>query len=228
MWIKQLVCTSLVLMLVACASEPKVSELSKDDVIMDRLHRVTNSDAAVAYVDPNVDFSKYNRVMVDPLGVDNVEIIQPNTSNSASMRTRNSTWELSDADKNKLKSAFADAMRTQLQDKGSYPVVTAAADDVLRITTVLTALAPNAPPDDNKSRNFGRGQVYTEGAGSVYLSVGFVDSETGEILAVVKDVKTSRNHFGVNNSVTNFSDVKFMFGDWARAIRARLDIIHGD
>ena len=54
------------------------------------------------------------------------------------------------------------------------------------------------------------------------------DGETGEILAVVKDVKTTRNNFGVNNSVTNFSDVKFMFSGWARAIRARLDIIHGD
>ena len=228
MWMKQLVCTGLVLTLAACASEPKVSELSQDDVIMDRLHRVTNSDAALAYVDPNVDFSKYTRVMVDPLSVDNVEIIQPDSSSSASMRTRGSTWELSDEDKNKLKSAFAEAMRTQLQDKGDYPIVTSAGNDVLRITTVLTALAPNAPPDDSKSRNFGRGRMYTEGAGSVYISVGFIDSETGEILAVVKDVKSSRNNFGVNNSVTNFNDVKFMFSGWARAIRARLDIIHGD
>jgi hypothetical protein len=228
MWIKQLLCAGLALMLVACASEPKVTETSKDDVILDRLHRVTNADAALAYVDPTVDFSKYTKVMVDPLSVDNVEIIQPDTSGSASMRTRGSKWELSDEDKSKLRAAFADAMRTQLQEKGDYPVVTTAAANVLRITTVLTALAPNAPPDDNKSRNLGRGRVYTEGAGSVYISVGFVDSETGEVLAVVKDVKSSRNHFGVNNSVTNLSDVKFMFNGWARAIRARLDIVHGD
>lgn len=228
MCIKQLLCAGLALMLMACASEPKVASVSKDDVIMDRLHRVTNADAALVYVDPDVDFSRYTKVMVDPLGVDNVEIIQPDTSGSASMRTRGSDWELSDEDKSKLRAAFDEVMRTQLQDKGDYPVVTDAAADVLRITTVLTALAPNAPPDDGKSRNLGRGRVYTKGTGSVYISVAFADSETGEILAVVKDTKSSRDHFGVNNSVTNFSEVKFMFSGWARAIRARLDIVHGD
>jgi hypothetical protein len=223
--ITHIVCIGMALALFGCASsEPKTPKLSDSDVIMDRLHRITNTDASLAYVDPNADFSKYSRVMIDPLGVSDIEIIQPNTRGSANMRVRRSNWELTDQDKLNLQKAFADAMHTQLQEKGDYPIVTEAADDVLRISAVLTALAPNAPPEDFMTR----GRVYAEGAGSVYISVGFVDSESGEVLGIVKDVKSSKNHWGVNNSVTNMGDVKFMFNGWARTIRARLDIIHGD
>ncbi|MEH6911276.1 MAG: DUF3313 domain-containing protein [Oceanicoccus sp.] len=216
---------AMTLVLVGCVnSEPKPAELSDSDVIMDRLHRVTNADASLAYADPNADFSKYGQVMIDPLGVSDIEIIKPNTRSSVNSRAGRSNWELTDADKLSLQKAFADAMTVQLQEKGDYPIVTETAPDVLRISAVLTALAPSAPPENHMTR----GRVYTEGSGSVYISVGFVDSESGEILAIVKDVKSSNNQWGINNRVTNMSDVKFMFIGWARAIRARLDIVRGD
>ncbi len=223
--ITQIACISLALALLGCvSSEPKTPKLSDTDVIMDRLHRITNADASLVYVDPSVDFRKYTKVMVDALGVSDVDIIQPDTRGSAAMRSRRNKWELTDEDKLRLQKAFADAMHTYLEEKGDYPIVTGPGDDVLRISAVLTALAPTAPREDFMTR----GRVYTEGAGSVYISVGFVDSESGEVLAIVKDVKSTPNRWGVNNRVTNMSDVKFIFNGWARAIRARLDIIHGD
>ena len=46
-------------------------------------------------------------------------------------------------------------------------------------------------------------------------------------LAIVKDTRSGSPMWGSNNSVSNMSDVRFMFGNWARQIRARLDIVHG-
>lgn len=219
--------TALTLSGCISVSEPTIQKGPDAEIILGGLHRVDNSRVALSYVDPNADFSRYSRVIVDPLGVDNVEIIKPNMRNSASNRARNANWELSDADKAKLREAFAASMRTQLEEKGDYPLVGQADDDVLRVTAVLTALAPTAPPDDFQSRSLGRGRVYTEGGGTVYITISFSDSESGEILALVKDEKSNSAMWGVNNSVSNMGDVKFMFNSWAKMIRARLDIIHG-
>jgi hypothetical protein len=98
---------------------------------------------------------------------------------------------------------------------------------VLRIAATVTRIAPNAPPDDNRSRGTGRVRVYTEGAGAMSIAFGFIDSETNEILAVVKDSRRGSPTWGLNNAVTNLSDVRLMFGRWARMLRARLDIAHG-
>ena len=225
----RLLLSGLLLILSACANvgEPIIQTGPNAEVIQGNLHRVDNSKAAIAYIDPDVDWSRYARVMVDPLGVDNVEIIAPDTRNSASPHTRGAAWELSDKDKQSLEDAFASAMQVQLGEKGDYAVVAGPGDDVLRITAVLTALAPNAAADDFKSRSLGRGRVYTEGAGTFYISVSFSDSQTGEILGLIKDQKEGSSTWGVNNRVTNLSDAKFVFNSWARAIRARLDIIHG-
>ncbi|MBT4523132.1 MAG: DUF3313 family protein [Halieaceae bacterium] len=211
--------------LTACSGTPEVQTGDDAEVIMGGLNRVDNSRADFAYIDPQADFSKYNKVLLRPLGVDNVEIIQP--SSSGSMNRHNRNWELTDADKKNLQDAFRDAMVKQLEDKGAYPVVTEADDDVLLITAVLTAIAPSAARDDNRSRPAGRSRVYTEGAGSLVVMVVYGDSETGEILGLIKDAKSSTSTWGSNNSVSNMSDVKRMFSSWAMQIRKGLDRVHG-
>ncbi len=205
--------------------EPTIQTGVNAEIIDGNLHRVENSRAAIAYVDPDADFSRFTHVMVDPLGVDHVEIIQP--GRTAATRTTSSDWVLEEKDKQALRDAFAKAMRTQLEEKGDYPIVTEPGGHVLRISAALTAIAPNAPKDDSRSRSVGRSRVYSEGMGTVYISVGFSNSESGEVLALVKDDKEGSSTWGVNNSVANLSEVRFMFNSWARAIRARLDIIHG-
>ncbi len=65
------------LLLVACQNIAD-SQTSKDATgIPENLVRVDHTAAKLAYVDPNADFSKYTAILLTPLGVDNVEIIQP-------------------------------------------------------------------------------------------------------------------------------------------------------
>ena len=92
---------------------------------------------------------------------------------------------------------------------------------------MLTAIAPSAAKDDNRSRPTGRSRVYTAGAGSLAVMVVFGDSETGEILGLVKDSKSGTSLWGSNNSVSNMADVNRMFSSWATRIRNRLDTVHG-
>lgn len=211
-------------LLTACSNSPTVQTGEDADVIAGNLHRIDNSRAQLAYVDPAADFSRYRRVLIEPLGVDNVEIIQPDQSNARSNRR---DWELTDKDKQTLQQLFHDAMEKQLQERGDFPLATEPGDDVLEIAAMITAIAPSAAKDDNRSRPAGRSYVVTEGAGTIAVAVALGDSQTGEVLALFKDARSSSSHWGLNNSVSNRADVQRVFNSWAMQINNSLAKVTG-
>jgi len=211
------------LLLVACQNIAD-SQTSKDATgIPQNLVRIDHTAAKLAYVDPNADFSKYTAILLTPLGLDNVEIIQPQSSIST-IGHRN--WQLTDSDKQRLQQDYREAMIKQLSVKGGYTMVDSAADHVLRITARLTRIAPTAPKDDSRSRPTGRSRMYTEGAGKMSVEVTFNDAETGELLALAKGTRSGSSIWGINNSVTNAAEVRRMFNAWAMQIRAQLYRVH--
>lgn len=212
-------------LLAACSSEPTVQTGADAEVIGGNLHRIDHSKVKMAYIDPQADFSKYTRVLLRPLGVDNVEIIQPQSSGSVVSGSRD--WVLTDEDKDMLRQVFLDAMTRQLEEKGHFPIVTEADDDVLEIAAMITAIAPSGPKDDLRSRGAGRNYVITEGAGSIAVAFAFGDSQTGEVLALAKDSRSSNSFWGSNNSVSNMADVRHMFNSWALQIRSGLEHVTG-
>lgn len=213
----------MLLMLVACQNIAD-SQTSKDATgIPGNLVRIDHTNAKLAYVDPTADFSKYTAILLTPLGVDNVEIIQPSSSITT---TGNRNWQLTAADKQRLQQDYREAMIKQLSQKGGYTMVESAADHVLQISARLTRIAPTAPKDDSRSRPTGRNKVFTEGAGKMGVEVTFSDSETGEVLALAKDTRSGSSIWGINNSVTNAAEVRRVFNAWAMQIRAQLDRIH--
>ena len=215
---------SLLGLLSACSSTPQVQTGEDAEVIGDNLHRVDGSRADMAYIDPGADFSKYSKVLIRPLGVDNIEVIQPNSSGTSMSRR---DWVLTDSDKQMLQELFRGAMQKHLQDKGDFPLVDQPGDDVIEIAAMITAIAPSASKDDNRSRPTGRSYVVTEGAGAIAVAVAFGDSQTGEVLALVKDSRSSTTHWGMNNSVTNKADVTRMFNSWAMQINTSLGRVTG-
>jgi hypothetical protein len=211
-------------LLTACNQTPQEKEFSEDEVILGRLHLVTNARVGLAYVDPNADFGRFSKVMLDPLDLSEVEIVQPGRVTSAASRR---PFELQDADIERVQRAFQESFTQELQETGDYMVVTTPGPEVLRITAVVNRIAPTAPADDGRSRTTGRTRIYTESAGSMTITFGFADSESGEVLALVKDARRGTPTWSVNNTVSNMNDIRFMFRHWARMVRARLDIAHG-
>ena len=212
------------LVLNACTATPEVQTGDDAEVVMDTLHRVDNARVQLAYIDPDANLAKYNRVLVRPLGVDKIEIVQPSQSGSIVGRR---DWELTDEDKVGLQTMYHEAMVKQLEEKGGYEVTDTADDDVLEIVAMITSLAPSGPKDDSRSRSAGRSRVYTDGAGSIAVAIVYGDSETGEVLGLAKDVRGSNSHWGANNSVSNKAEVRRIFTSWAVSIREGLDRVHG-
>ncbi len=221
---KYLASVAMLSLVAACSSTPEVQTGDGAEVIGDNLHRVDNSKADVAYIDPDADFSKYTKVMIRPLGVNKIEVIQPSKTGTSMSRR---DWELTDADKQMLQDTFHSAMLKNLQDKGDFPLVDEPGDDVLEIGAMITAIAPSAAKDDGRSRAMGRSYVITDGSGAIAVAVAFGDSETGEVLALIKDSRSSSSHWGLNNSVTNKADVQRMFSSWAMQINSSLVEVSG-
>ncbi|MBT5007282.1 MAG: DUF3313 family protein [Halieaceae bacterium] len=221
---KYLASVAMLSLVAACSSTPEVQTGDGAEVIGDNLHRVDNSKADVAYIDPDANFSKYTKVMIRPLGVNKIEVIQPSKTGTSMSRR---DWELTDADKQMLQDTFHSAMLKNLQDKGDFPMVDEPGDDVLEIGAMITAIAPSAAKDDGRSRAMGRSYVITEGSGAIAVAVAFGDSETGEVLALIKDSRSSSSHWGLNNSVTNKADVQRMFNSWAMQINSSLVEVSG-
>jgi hypothetical protein len=212
-------------LLSACTtSTPRDPKFSDSDIILDNLHRVKNAQVGVAYLDPQADFGRFSKILLDPLDMSRTEIIQPARTTSAVARR---PTELTERNIETIQNAFADVFTRELEETGDYQVVSEPGPDVLRVSATITQIAPTAPGDSPGTRTSGRVRVFTEGAGAMAIAFAFSDSETNEVLAVVKDARSGTPTWGVNNSVTNLSDVRFIFGRWARMLRARLDIAHG-
>lgn len=205
-------------LLAACAGDPTIQTGDDAETIMGSLNKVDNARADMAYVDPAGDYGRYTKVLLTPLDVDNVEIIQPSATSSVINRY-NREWELTEKDKENLRKSFKEAMEKELTAGGAYEIADGPGDDVLRIDTMITAIAPSGPRDDFDSRTVGRSRVYTQGAGGMSIAVMFADGDSGEVLAMIKDTRNSDNStWGLNNSVSNMAEVRRNFNAWGRKI----------
>ncbi|EAQ97758.1 DUF3313 family protein [Congregibacter litoralis] len=206
-------------LLSACAEQPSIQQGEGAETILGGLAKVDNSRADLAYVDPNADYARYTKVLIEPLDLDNVEIVQPDATRSMVNRY-NREWELTDEDKAKLQTAFNDAMEKALQAGGAFEIASDGGDDVIRLEAMVTRIAPVAPKDDMQSRTTARSTVITQGGGSISVAIMLADGDSGEPLAIIKDSRSSMNSnmWSVNNSVTNMAEVRRNFSSWAKQI----------
>ena len=98
--------------------------------------------------------------------------------------------------------------------------------DVLALSVFVMQVRPNAPKDDVSSRGVGRSTVFSEGAGAMSIAANVYDSTSGKELARIADSKMSTQMWGINNRVTNLSDVTSMFVEWANQFNTALKNLH--
>ena len=213
----------LALVLSACAGEPTVQRGEDAEVIQGGLNRVDHARVDFAYVDPEVDFRRYRQVRLLPLGLDHTEIVQPETAFGTGRSIREE-WQLSERDRQDIQGAYSEAMQGAMAKVQHFTVADAPGPEVLAVEAALTRIAPSAAKDDIDARPVGRSRVYTQGAGSTSIALALVDSESGEVLALMKDTRDGQaGAWGLNNRVSNLAEVRRVFGLWARLLAGGLD-----
>ena len=200
--------------LAACSQTPVVQTGPDAEVIEGNLHRVDNSVADKAYRDPAVKLTDYDAVILEPLVMDDVEIIYDRTRNY-----RNIDWTLNDKDKEGLQQLFSKAFASDQR----FTLTDQPGPKTLRVTVTLVKLEPNAPKDDFDSRPIGRSTYVTEGFGAISVRAVMEDTETGKVVAIMEDRKKTNGPYERNNSITNRQDISRMFNSWASQLSRGLE-----
>jgi hypothetical protein len=177
----------------------------------DGLVKVKSKRLKAVYLLPGADFRHYASIELEPTEV----AFRKNwlrDYNSANIRSR-----IREEDAQKI----AEEMRGGFQDVFSkayagagYALVTAPGPQVLKVRTAVINLYVNAPD----TMSAGRSKSYSVDAGGATLVVEARDSDTGALMGRAVDSRVAGNgSMQRRTSITNESDFRSLFADWAKA-----------
>jgi hypothetical protein len=185
----------------------------------DGLKPVEGAAVAMAYIDPEADFSAFTRVMI-------LEPYVAFRSNWQRDQNRRRSRNISARDMERIKadvaSMFREVFTQNLQADDGFEVVDEADYDVLLIRPAIINLDITAPD----VAAAGRSRTFTASAGQATLYIELFDSVTGTIIGRAADAQAARSGGGTmtwNNRVMNRAEGRRMFSGWANQLRSFLD-----
>ena len=184
----------------------------------DNLVPVKNAKMAMAYIDPDADFSVFKRVAI-------LEPFVAFSSNWQRDQNRSRSRNITARDMERIKSDVAtlfERVFTERLEAAGYDVVDGAADDVLLVRPAIIDLDITAPD----TRTAGRSRTFTTSTGAATLYIQLFDSISGDIIGRAADRQAVRRAGGSiswSNSVTNTADARRMMGGWADNLVGFLD-----
>jgi hypothetical protein len=188
--------------------------------LFENLVPVDDSKVAMAYIDPNADFTVFKRVKI----LDTFVAFRSGWERDQRRGTRGVRISANDMERIKRDVAvlFQDVFTEVLEADDGFEVVDEAGDDVLLLRPAIIDLDITAPD----VMGAGRSTSYTASAGSATLYFELYDSVSGQILGRAADRRTVRNPGNTitwANRVSNTQDARRMFRGWATLLREFLD-----
>ena len=185
------------------------AEEEEANVTFDGLVAVEDSRVHMAYIDPNSDFSVFQRVTI----IDPYVAFRSNWQRDQN-RSRSRNIRVSDMERIKedVAGLFKDVFTEQLEAAG-FDVVNYADEDVLILRPAIVDLDVTAPD----MRSAGRSRTFTASSSAATMYLELFDSLSGAIVGRAADRRGARSSsFATsNNRVTNRADARREFRVWA-------------
>ena len=178
------------------------------------LQSVTAADTevSVSVIQPDTDFSKYDKFMIQPLDIGETRLVPPPWIEGKAGKPR--PWKISKKNADFMQQQYYDAMKNQLQELGGYALVDEADDDVLSVEIEIVSLTPWASEKD---------AVITLGSGEMTFRAEIRDSMTWENLVVYEgDTPVGKDY----QEFTEYSvdqNVNALFNQWGEFLRLALN-----
>jgi hypothetical protein len=211
--------TAMIVALNLAATTTVLAQEGDEEISFDGLERVEDSGVAMAYIDPEADFSAFERVVILEPFVAFRSNWQRDQNRSRSRNVRASDMERIKAD---VASLFKEVFTERLEADGGFEVVVAADYDVLLLRPAIIDLDITAPD----VRTAGRSRTFTASTGAATLYLELFDSVSGKIIGRAADRQAARRAGGNvswSSRVTNTAEARRMFGRWADRLREFLD-----
>jgi hypothetical protein len=208
-----------VFMIAALAAPLLSAQDEPPEISTGGLSLVESKGRSEIYADPEVDWSVYTKILLDPATVAFRKNWQRDQNRSQPFKVRTEDMERI---KSEMSELFGEVFTTELTEKGGYVIVTESGDDVMRITPHIVDLDVYAPDTRGSA---GSQRSYTESAGRMTLKLQLFDSVTGDLLAVTSDREEAprRGHMQWTTSATNRREATLLMQRWAGKMRERLD-----
>jgi hypothetical protein len=211
--------TAMIVALNLAATTTVLAQEGDEEISFDGLERVEDSGVAMAYIDPEADFSAFERVVILEPFVAFRSNWQRDQNRSRSRNVRASDMERIKAD---VASLFKEVFTERLEADDGFEVVVAADYDVLLLRPAIIDLDITAPD----VRTAGRSRTFTASTGAATLYLELFDSVSGKIIGRAADRQAARRAGGNvswSSRVTNTAEARRMFGRWADRLREFLD-----
>ena len=183
---------------------------------------VGDAEMAVAYIDPEADFSVFKRAMI----LDTFVAFQSGWQRDQRGGTRSSSTRVSARDMERIKTRVSELFNSvlieRLEADDGFEVVSEADYDVLLIRAAIIDLDIAAP--DTSSA--GRSRTFTADSSVATLYIELYDSVSGQIIGRAYDRQATRNPSGRmtwSNRASNTADARRVFSSWADTLREFLD-----
>ncbi len=210
-----------ILMIAGCSSAPPTIQQGPNaEVSFDGLHLVDNSIFRQAWADPEIDFSRYNKIM--PGGAFFEYRAVKKTSGSTSRRSSDSEFYIDEAARENLKNLTSEIFNEEVSKSTRFAVTDTRGPDVLVIRGGLLDIVSNVPPDI-----IGRGDIYLSSVGEITLVLEAIDSQSGEVIFRAVERRALDTHGAAihSSSVTTTAEVRRVLRRWATTLREGLDSI---
>lgn len=210
------------LFVAACASEPTLQTGPDAETTFDGLVAIDNSAFQEAWADPDIDFSRYNKILPGGAFFEFRAVKKSNSTTTARRSADNEFW-ISDENKEKLKEEVSTVFNEELSQSTRFTATDTPGEDVLIIRGGLHDIVSRVPP-----QYIGRSDIYISSVGEATLILEIVDSMSGEVIFRAIERRAMQRPGGqgmISNPVTTWAEVRRMARTWATRLRDGLDSI---
>ncbi len=215
--------TLLLSFFVVSVTAPAMAKDDPPEVSIEGLELVEKDRRGEIYAAPDIDWSVYTQIMLDPATVAFRRNWQRDQNRGRSFKVNAKDMERI---KTSLSELFDDVFTKELSENGGYTITDQTGDEVMRIKCAIVDLDVYAP--DTRSSP-GRSTQFTESAGKMTLKLEIYDSVTGDLIVMASDRREAprRGYMQWTTSTSNRAEAQRMLQRWATDLVKRLDEARG-
>ena len=181
---------------------------------------VDDAQVAVAYIDPEADFSVFKRVML----LDTFVSFRSGWQRDQRRGTRRTRISASDMEriKSRVSEHFNSVFIETLEADDGFEIVSEPDYDVLLVRAAIIDLDISVPDTSTA----GRSRTYSADSGAATLYIELFDSVSGQIIGRAFDRQGARNPGSMmrwTNRASNTADARRVFRGWANTFRGFLE-----
>ncbi len=183
------------------------------DVTEEGLHRVEPSIMEAAWVLPDLDLSKYSRVLLMPTAVQFRDVAE--TSVYARTKTGETEFPLNEQRQEWFRTKWREAVDAEFAREESYNVYPGVGEDVLVVQALLVDVVSHFPPESSRSEF-----TYVQDPWEASVLLELRDATTSQLLARTLDRRYGTGLLDIGEAWMRTED---LIERWATVVTLRLD-----